>query len=147
MAKDIYHEIVKEALQKDGWTITHDPYKIPLANRTLKADLGAEKILAAERGLEKIVVEVKSFLRDSFIYDFHEAFGQYLVYRRFINAKEPERLIYMAVPEQVFIDEFTDPDVVFLCKMDKIKLIVFNPFNEEIVEWKEQWKKSKNTKK
>ena len=95
MAKDIYHDIVKRALQKDGWTITHDPYKIPLANRTLKADLGAEKTIAAERGLEKIVVEVKSFLRDSFIYDFHEAFGQYLVYRRFIDVKEPERLIYI----------------------------------------------------
>jgi XisH protein len=36
MAKDIYHDIVKRALQKDGWTITHDPYKIPLVNRTLK---------------------------------------------------------------------------------------------------------------
>ena len=56
MAKDIYHDIVKRALQKDGWTITHDPYKIPLSNRTLKADLGAEKIMAAEHGLEKIVV-------------------------------------------------------------------------------------------
>lgn len=93
------------------------------------------------------MVEVKSFLRDSFIYDFHEAFGQYLVYRRFIDVKEPQRIIYMVVLEQVFIDKFIDPDVVFLCKMDKIKLIVFNPFNEEIVEWKEQWKKSKNTKK
>ena len=27
-AKDKYHEHVKEALIKDGWTITHDPYVI-----------------------------------------------------------------------------------------------------------------------
>lgn len=26
MAKDIYHEAVREALIKDGWTITHDPF-------------------------------------------------------------------------------------------------------------------------
>jgi XisH protein len=26
MARDIYHEHVKEALIKDGWTVTHDPY-------------------------------------------------------------------------------------------------------------------------
>jgi len=24
-AKDIYHDTVKHALQKGGWTITHDP--------------------------------------------------------------------------------------------------------------------------
>jgi hypothetical protein len=27
-AKDIYHDHVKEALEKDGWTITDDPYKL-----------------------------------------------------------------------------------------------------------------------
>ncbi len=28
MAKDLFHEAVKVALQKDGWEITHDPYKL-----------------------------------------------------------------------------------------------------------------------
>lgn len=28
MAKDIFHDTVKLALQKDGWTITHDPYRL-----------------------------------------------------------------------------------------------------------------------
>jgi hypothetical protein len=27
-AKDIYHETVKNALIKDGWTITDDPLKL-----------------------------------------------------------------------------------------------------------------------
>jgi len=27
-AKDIYHERVKKALEKDGWTITNDPFKL-----------------------------------------------------------------------------------------------------------------------
>ncbi len=147
MAKDLYHDIVKNALRKDGWTITHDPYKIRLVNRTLQADLGAEKVFGAEKGTQIIVVEVKSFLRDSFIYDFHEAFGQYQVYRNFIKVKDPERIIYLAVPEQVYIDEFSDPDIVWLCKVDNIKLAVFNPVSEEIIEWKETWKKSKSTKK
>ena len=147
MAKDIYHDIVRRALQKDGWTITHDPYKIRLVNRTLKADLGAEKVFGAEKGTQRIVVEVKSFLRDSFIYDFHEAFGQYRVYQNFTRVKDPARVVYLAVPEQVYIDEFSDPDIMWLCKIDSIKLTVFNPISEEIVEWKETWKKSKNTKK
>jgi XisH protein len=147
MAKDIYHDIVKNALQKDNWVITHDPYKIPLSKRTLKADLGAEKVLGAERGSQKIVIEVKSFLRDSFIYDFHEAYGQYMLYRRFIKNLDPDRDIYLAVPENVFIEEFSDPDIEWLCKTEHIKVIVFDADNQLIIEWKDQWKKSKNTKK
>jgi XisH protein len=27
MAKDFYHDNVRQALEKDGWHITHDPYK------------------------------------------------------------------------------------------------------------------------
>jgi hypothetical protein len=29
-AKDVFHEVVKIALQKDGWEITNDPLKISL---------------------------------------------------------------------------------------------------------------------
>ena len=76
MAKDIYHQIVKEALIKDGWTITNDPYLIPRTNRKpYEVDLGAEKFIAAEKGLEKIAVEIKSFINSSMTYDFHTAFG------------------------------------------------------------------------
>jgi XisH protein len=61
-AKDRYHDTVKNALIKDGWTITHDPLRIRLARgKNLFVDLGAERLLAAERGTEKIAVEVKSF--------------------------------------------------------------------------------------
>jgi len=30
MAKDIYHYTVRAALEKDGWTITDDPLRLPL---------------------------------------------------------------------------------------------------------------------
>ena len=36
-AKDIYHDTVKTALIKDGWTITHDPLTIRLARKRLYA--------------------------------------------------------------------------------------------------------------
>lgn len=67
MAKDIYHNAVRTALEKDGWTITHDPYNIVEkdSNIDYEIDLGAEKLLGAERGAEKIAVEVKSFLKTS----------------------------------------------------------------------------------
>ena len=77
MARDIYHEHVKEALIKDGWTITHDPYYLDVGNSSpVEIDLGAERLISAERDSEKIVVEIKSFLNRSLTYDFYGAYGQ-----------------------------------------------------------------------
>ena len=61
-AKDPYHHAVKNALLKDCWTITADPYLIKYEDAELYADLAAEKLIAAERQGQKIVVEIKSFI-------------------------------------------------------------------------------------
>lgn len=49
-AKDISHNCVKKALIKAGWTITHDPFRIRLTRKNLFVDLGAERLIAADRG-------------------------------------------------------------------------------------------------
>jgi predicted RecB family endonuclease len=64
VAKDRFHQVVKTALTKDGWNVTHDPLKIKVGGVDMEIDLGAERLLAAERGNEKIAVEVKSFLAE-----------------------------------------------------------------------------------
>jgi len=46
-AKDIYHDTVKNALIRDGWTITHDPLRLSIDDKNLFIDLGAERIIAA----------------------------------------------------------------------------------------------------
>jgi XisH protein len=51
-ARDQYHDIVKRALEKDGWTVTHDPFRIEIGSRNVYVDLAAERMLAAERGDE-----------------------------------------------------------------------------------------------
>ena len=48
-AKDIYHNNVRTALEKDGWTITKDPLPLKIGKRTLSVDLGAEKLFAAHK--------------------------------------------------------------------------------------------------
>lgn len=79
--KDQFHEAVKHALEKDGWLITHDPFTIQISEAVkLKIDLGAESTIAAQRDLEKIAIEIKSFISDSDISEFHAALGQYLNY-------------------------------------------------------------------
>jgi len=75
-AKDMFHDLVKRALQQDGWVITHDPLFIEWGEAEIYVDLGAEKLLAAEKGQQKIAVEVKSFLAPSVMSEFHTAVGQ-----------------------------------------------------------------------
>ena len=64
-AKDKYHQEVRLALEKEGWIITHDPYFLRLEGVNYPVDLGAEKLLAAQKENTKILVEIKSFLAES----------------------------------------------------------------------------------
>ncbi len=80
MAKDIFHETVKNALAAEGWVITHDPLTLKLSKRKLFIDLGAERVIAAEKDNTKIAVEIKSFLGLSPLTDFYKALGQYQLY-------------------------------------------------------------------
>lgn len=98
-AKDKFHDVVKAALQKDGWQITHDPLLLRIQGITdMYVDLGAQKLIAADRYGEKIAVEVKSFIGTSTISEFHTAIGQFINYRYALEVQEPERVLYLAVP-------------------------------------------------
>jgi hypothetical protein len=136
MARDIIHNEVRTSLENDNWTITHDPYSLYLETRTLSIDLGGEKIIGAEKGPEKIAVEIKSFLQESFIYDFYEAFGQYLVYEDFLAEQDPERTLYLAVTEEVFAKKFeNDNDVLRICRKYKVKILIIDAQNQIIEQW------------
>lgn len=97
-AKDLYHDIVKEALVKDGWTITDDPLILPAGFTNVFIDLGAERFIGAEKGSEKIAVEIKNFLGRSGLNDLENALGQFFVYLKVLEEKEPDRLLLLAIP-------------------------------------------------
>ncbi len=105
-AKDKFHEVVKIALEKDNWIITHDPYPLQAGNFDLAIDLGAEKVLAAEKENSKIAVEIKSFLGASKITQFYGAIGQFITYRFALNIQEAERILYLAVDSDVYENFF-----------------------------------------
>lgn len=96
-ARDIYHETVKSALQKAGWIITHDPFPLQIGKKRLSADLGAEHLISAEKGIKKIVVEIKSFVGQSDVKDLEQALGQYVLYQQILNEMGIERSLYLAV--------------------------------------------------
>ena len=133
--RDIYHNTVKLALQKAGWTITHDPFPLKIGNKRLSADLGAERLISAEKGTEKIVVEVKSFVGESDVKDLEQALGQYILYKQILNEIGENRNLYLAVSRPVFNSVFTIEIGQLLINNQIIKLIVFDDKNEEIVQW------------
>ena len=60
MAKDLFHDAVRRGLEKDQWIITDDPLELEWEEITVRIDLAAERLIAAERGEKKIAVEIKS---------------------------------------------------------------------------------------
>jgi hypothetical protein len=78
----LHHQTVRRALEKDGWHITDDPLLIECKDLRIFADLGAEKIFAAEKAGQKIAVETKVFGGLSLVNDFEKALGQYNLYAR-----------------------------------------------------------------
>lgn len=133
--RDIYHDSVKRALQKDGWTVTHDPFRLDIGEKSLSADLGAERLISAEKGLRKIVVEIKSFVGQSDVHDLEEAIGQYVVYLRILQKLHIERHLYLAVTERVFQTVFeTELGQLFL-EDHFVRVITFNEEEEVINRW------------
>jgi hypothetical protein len=135
-AKDIYHDTVKTALIKDGWTITHDPLRLKLRKgKKLFVDLGAERLIAAERDTQKIAVEIKSFVGASVMKDLEEALGQFMLYFQLLNRYEPGRMLYLAVSEDIRKTVFEEEAGEILIENSIIKLITFDPEQEVIVQW------------
>ena len=101
-ARNLHHTAVIQALQADGWTITHDPLLMPYGERRLFIDLGAERVtIGAERGSERIAVEIASFVADSPVRDLQEAVGQFVVYRALLSRAEPDRSLFLGVSTRV----------------------------------------------
>jgi hypothetical protein len=134
-AKDIFHSAVKNALVKEGWNITQDPLIIKIGTVAMQIDLGAEKIIAAEKAGEKIAIEIKSFLQPSAISEFHQALGQFINYRFALLEKEPERKLYLAVPLNIYKTFLTLPFIQNVLQGCQVSLIIYNPEKEVIVQW------------
>lgn len=134
-AKDIYHNTVKNALIKDGWTITHDPLRLKWGNDLLYVDLGAEQLLTANKEGQKIAVEVKSFVSYSNMADLENALGQYILYRNIIEELEPDRTLYLAVHEEIFATIFEESLGQMLIRKNHLKLVIFDRSEEVIVKW------------
>jgi hypothetical protein len=121
-------------LIKEGWIITHEQYTFYTVPQ-LSTDLGAERLIAAEKKQEKIAVEIKSFLAESQVSELEKAVGQYGLYRRFLQAQEPARKLHLAVPFHAFENIFTKEVGQIAIEEFDLKLIVFSISSEKPLLW------------
>jgi hypothetical protein len=126
---------VRHGLEKDQWRISNDPLELEWEEVKVKIDLAAERLIAAERGEEKIAVEIKSFISPSPVSDFHTALGQFLNYRIMLEVKEPERELHLAIPIDTYETFFQSRFAQMAVERYQLKLMVYNPVSEEIVRW------------
>jgi hypothetical protein len=132
---DIIHDVVKHALIKDGWTITHDPFKIRRGRVKLYADLAAERQIANERTSRLIVVEVKSFTGKSLLKELENALGQYLLYLGYLEIIAPERKLYLAMSDTVYDKLVKLEDLERVLRRFTVSMIVVNVKTEEVIQW------------
>lgn len=135
MAKDRFHNAVRTALEKEGWTITADPYEVSVGDVDFEIDLAAQ-MLAAERAGEKIAVEIKSFIGGSNVSEFHTALGQFLNYQFALEEFDPQRKLYLAIPDSVYKSFFQRRFTRSVVERTRINLLVYNEKQEIVVQWK-----------
>jgi XisH protein len=134
-AKNTFHDIVRTALQQEGWTITHVPYHIDLGFVDFYIDLGAERLIGATRDGEKIAVEIKTFLGASTISEFHTAIGQFINYRIALEEEDADRLLYLAVPLDIYKRFFKYTFIQTVIRRNQIPLLVYDIEKQEVAQW------------
>jgi hypothetical protein len=134
-ARDRYHDAVKNALVKDGWTITDDPLHLVWGRKDLYVDLGAERVLGATKGGQKIAVEVKTFASESDVFDLEVALGQYTLYHDVMVHTEPDRILYLAVRHETWQEVFEEPIGQLVLDNKRLRLVTFDEQKEVILQW------------
>ncbi|OCQ89542.1 fatty-acid synthase [Limnothrix sp. PR1529] len=139
--RDQIHDIIRRAILKDGWQITDDPFVIAYGERFLFIDLGATEsgllsaIVGASRSSERIAIEIKTFRSASLITELQQAIGQYQLYLLLLQEVDPDRILYLAISEDVYHNFFREPIGQLVIEKLPLNLIVVNLEHEEIIQW------------
>jgi len=133
--RDDLHFPLRRTLEKDGWKITSDPLILVLGQTLLKADLGAEKLFTAEKEGRKIAVEIKDFDASSVISELEKTMGQLQLYQWALEEQEPERQLFLAISQTVYVKHFQKQIFQIAIQRNKINLLIYAPDQEVIIQW------------
>ena len=92
-------------------------------------------MIAAEKGEEKIAVEIKSFIGVSQLQDFYLALGQFSYYQVALEKTEPGRKLFLAVPDVAYSTFFKEPMTVEVIRRYDVRLLVYEILGQKIILW------------
>ena len=131
-AKDRYHDTVKRALIKDGWTIVQEQIYLSDNQRHIWVDLSAHR----GDSENSILIEVKGFENaSSQVEMFMAAIGQYAFYTAMLEFLAYSYPLYLAIPLISYEGIFQAPAAQRAVENLGIWLMVFDPITEEVVRW------------
>ncbi|MFK7946258.1 MAG: element excision factor XisH family protein [Saprospiraceae bacterium] len=134
MAKDLYHESVMKALEKDGWEIVKENYRLTVDEKLIYLiDILAEKYIVATKETQWIIVEVKSFNRLSSTHEFHSAIGQYITYHTALEYLGIDKKLFLAIPVITYNELFQLPFIKYLIEKYNIQLLPFHPDKKSLL--------------
>jgi XisH protein len=142
--RDTTHPSIKQALSKEGWEITDDPYVISYGERFLFIDLAARldafngnpgRFIGARRGNRRIAVEIKEFRGNSAIADLEQALGQYMLYHMLLRQVDPERELYLAIADRTYDEIFSEPIGELVIRELLLKLLIVDVEAVEVKQW------------
>jgi hypothetical protein len=143
--RDTIHNLVKQAIIKDGWEITDAPYIISYGERFLFVDIGAREsdgleqiqgqFIGAKQDNSRIAIEIKEFRGKSVIADLEQAIRQYVLYRLLLAQVDPEREIYLAITDLTYNEIFSEPIGKVVISDLPLKLLVVDLERAEVKQW------------
>jgi hypothetical protein len=133
-SKDSCTPQVIRALDKEGWGVVKEQYTVALEEHLIFADLLLQRG-QAPLSQRMIILEVKCFTAPSGLSEFYQAMGQYVVYRNALSLTGQTLELYLVVPKGVYDDLFHWPHVRASVLEVKMKIVVVNLTEEQVVEW------------
>ena len=131
-AKDRHHDLVVRALARAGWHVVAEQLAVILPTRRLWIDIQATQ----EPSRQIVLVEVKGFENMPSPVDYlAAAVGQYVLYLAALEYTQSDAVLYMAVPTAAFTGILNEELGQQAIRRAGIKLMVFDPATEEIVQW------------
>jgi XisH protein len=135
-SRDAIHDVVKQALIRDGWQITDDPYVISYGDRFLFIDLGmTSRFIGAERSGKRLAIEIKELRGRSVIAELEQAIGQYVLYRLLLTQVDPERSLYLAVSAQAYEEIFQEPIGQLVIHDLPLNLLIVDTASSKVNQW------------
>ena len=78
---------------------------------------------------------MKSFIGPSTINEFHRAVGQFNDYSVALEIQDPERVLFLAIPNDIWVRFFQKQVIQKSLERIKAKILVYNPNSNIVVEW------------